>query len=114
MPHRERAIETWEEMRAIMRRRFVPSHYYKDLYQKLQSHTQGYRMTWNNKGRTSFILDATSITRYDDVQNQHGRPSNPLSDGRPETQNNNDGGRKTPVGCRPKFLRCLCQRFWGE
>uniref|UniRef100_A0A2N9HBD3 RNA-directed DNA polymerase n=3 Tax=Fagus sylvatica TaxID=28930 RepID=A0A2N9HBD3_FAGSY len=39
----ERAIETWEEMRAIMRRRFVPSHYYRDLYQKLQSLTQGYR-----------------------------------------------------------------------
>uniref|UniRef100_A0A2N9EG69 Reverse transcriptase domain-containing protein n=1 Tax=Fagus sylvatica TaxID=28930 RepID=A0A2N9EG69_FAGSY len=35
----------WEkkEMRAIMRRRFVPSHYYRDLYQKLQSLTQGYR-----------------------------------------------------------------------
>jgi hypothetical protein len=30
-------------MRAIMRRRFVPSHYYRDLYQKLQSFTQGYR-----------------------------------------------------------------------
>uniref|UniRef100_A0A2N9EJW5 Uncharacterized protein n=1 Tax=Fagus sylvatica TaxID=28930 RepID=A0A2N9EJW5_FAGSY len=27
---------------------------------------------------------------------------------------NNDDGRKTPVGCRPKFLRCLCQRFGGE
>ena len=39
----ERAIETWEEMRDIMRRRFVPSHYYRDLYQKLQSLTQGYR-----------------------------------------------------------------------
>jgi hypothetical protein len=39
----ERAIETWEEMRAIMRRRLVPSHYYRDLYQKLQSLTQGYR-----------------------------------------------------------------------
>ena len=30
-------------MRAIIRRRFVPSHYYWDLYQKLQSFTQGYR-----------------------------------------------------------------------
>uniref|UniRef100_A0A2N9H7P3 Cupin type-1 domain-containing protein n=1 Tax=Fagus sylvatica TaxID=28930 RepID=A0A2N9H7P3_FAGSY len=40
---KKRAIETWEEMRAIMRRRFVPSHYYRDLYQKLQSLTQGYR-----------------------------------------------------------------------
>ena len=30
-------------MKANMRRRFVPSHYYRDLYQKLQSLTQGYR-----------------------------------------------------------------------
>ena len=28
----ERLIETWEEMKATMRRRFVPSHYYGDLY----------------------------------------------------------------------------------
>ena len=39
----ERPIETWEEMKATVRRRFVPSHYYKDLYQKLQSLAQGYR-----------------------------------------------------------------------
>ena len=30
-------------MKATMRRRFVPSHYYRDLYQKLQSLTQGHR-----------------------------------------------------------------------
>ncbi|KAK4601729.1 hypothetical protein RGQ29_011031 [Quercus rubra] len=39
----ERPIKMWEEMKATMRRWFVPSHYYKDLYQKLQSLTQGYR-----------------------------------------------------------------------
>ena len=39
----ERPIKTWEEMKATMRRRFVPSHYYRDLYQKLRSLTQGYR-----------------------------------------------------------------------
>ncbi|XP_052198282.1 uncharacterized protein LOC127805568 [Diospyros lotus] len=37
----ERPIETWEEMKAIMRRRFIPSHYYRDLFQKLQRLTQG-------------------------------------------------------------------------
>ena len=31
------------EIKAIIRRRFVPSHYYRDLYQKLQSLTEGYR-----------------------------------------------------------------------
>lgn len=39
----ERQIEAWDEMKAIMRRRFVPSHYYRDLYQKLQSLRQGSR-----------------------------------------------------------------------
>ena len=39
----ERLIETWAEMKATMRRWFVPSHYYRDLYQKLQSLTQVYR-----------------------------------------------------------------------
>ena len=39
----ERPIETCEEMKANIRRRFVLSHYYRDLYQKLQSLTQGYR-----------------------------------------------------------------------
>ena len=35
----ERPIETWEEMKATMRRQFVPNNYYRDLYQKLQSLT---------------------------------------------------------------------------
>ena len=39
----ERPIKMWEEMKATMKRQFVPSHYYKDLYQKLQSLAQGYR-----------------------------------------------------------------------
>ena len=43
----KRPIETWEEMKTTMRRRFVPSHYYRDLYQKLQSLTQGYRSVDN-------------------------------------------------------------------
>ena len=39
----KRPIEKWKEMKANMRRWFVPSYYFKDLYQKLQSLTQGYR-----------------------------------------------------------------------
>uniref|UniRef100_A0A2N9GG92 Uncharacterized protein n=1 Tax=Fagus sylvatica TaxID=28930 RepID=A0A2N9GG92_FAGSY len=46
-------------------------------------------------------------------KNQHGRPTSALSDGRPETTKGNEDNRGTPVGCRPKFLRYLCQRF-GE
>ncbi|XP_038976183.1 uncharacterized protein LOC120107097 [Phoenix dactylifera] len=37
----ERPIGTWDEMKAVMRKRFVPSPYYRDLHRKLQSLTQG-------------------------------------------------------------------------
>ncbi|RDY03818.1 hypothetical protein CR513_12547, partial [Mucuna pruriens] len=37
----ERPIRTWEDMKSIMRRRFVPSHYHRDLHRELQSLTQG-------------------------------------------------------------------------
>ncbi|GKV43149.1 hypothetical protein SLEP1_g50481 [Rubroshorea leprosula] len=39
--NREHTVDTWEEMKTVMRKRFVPSHYYHDLYQQLQGLTQG-------------------------------------------------------------------------
>ncbi|XP_070011764.1 uncharacterized protein [Nicotiana sylvestris] len=37
----ERPVSSWEEMKAIMRKRFVPSQYYRDLHRKLQTLYQG-------------------------------------------------------------------------
>ena len=31
----ERSVTSWEEMQVLMRRRFVPNYYYRDLYLKL-------------------------------------------------------------------------------
>ncbi|GKU99878.1 hypothetical protein SLEP1_g12658 [Rubroshorea leprosula] len=39
--NREHPIDTWEKMKTVMRKRFVPSHYYRDLYQRLQALSQG-------------------------------------------------------------------------
>ena len=39
----ERAVVSWEEMKVLMRTRFVPNHYYRNLYLKLQSLNQGSR-----------------------------------------------------------------------
>ncbi|XP_042465780.1 uncharacterized protein LOC122048251 [Zingiber officinale] len=39
--NRELPIDNWEDMKAVMRRRFVPSHYYRDLHLKVQSLKQG-------------------------------------------------------------------------
>ncbi|XP_052197121.1 uncharacterized protein LOC127804307 [Diospyros lotus] len=37
----ERPVATWGEMKTLMRRRFIPNHYFRDLYQKLQTLMQG-------------------------------------------------------------------------
>jgi hypothetical protein len=41
--NRERPIDIWEEMKVVMRKRFVPSYYYQELYKKLQGIRQGSR-----------------------------------------------------------------------
>ncbi len=37
----ERSVQTWAELKGLMRKRFIPSHYYRELYQKLQHLYQG-------------------------------------------------------------------------
>jgi len=37
----ERPIQSWEEMKMVMRKRYIPSHYYRDLHRKLQGLVQG-------------------------------------------------------------------------
>ena len=37
----DQPIATWEEMKRIMRRRFIPSYYNRELHNKLQRLTQG-------------------------------------------------------------------------
>ncbi|KAL4340949.1 hypothetical protein GQ457_08G027670 [Hibiscus cannabinus] len=37
----ERPVSTRDEMKALMRKRFFPTHYHRDLFQRLQSLTQG-------------------------------------------------------------------------
>jgi len=39
----ERPVQTWGEMKVLRMRRFVPNHYYRDLYLKLQGLNQGYK-----------------------------------------------------------------------
>ena len=41
--YEEPLVDSWEEMKRLMRRRFVPSHYQRDLHNKLQRLTQGSR-----------------------------------------------------------------------
>jgi hypothetical protein len=40
----EKLIDTLKEMKATMRKRCVPNHYYREVYNKLQSLSQGSKM----------------------------------------------------------------------
>ncbi|KAL7105889.1 hypothetical protein ACP275_07G074800 [Erythranthe tilingii] len=42
--NRENPVATWDEMKSLMRKRFVPSYYFRELYQKLQNLKQGNRI----------------------------------------------------------------------
>ena len=39
--NREPPIETWNDMKALMKKRFVPAHYYRELHKRLLRLTQG-------------------------------------------------------------------------
>ena len=39
--NREPPVETWDDMKALMRKRFVPAHYYRELHKRLLRLTQG-------------------------------------------------------------------------
>ena len=41
--NREPVVETWKEMKNVMRKRFVPTYYYRELYNKLQNLRQDNR-----------------------------------------------------------------------
>jgi hypothetical protein len=34
--NRERLVNTWEELKIIMKKRYVPKHYYRELFNHLQ------------------------------------------------------------------------------
>ncbi|XP_073286746.1 uncharacterized protein [Primulina huaijiensis] len=39
--YNENPIETWDEMKRVMRKRFVPNHYYREMFKRLQTLRQG-------------------------------------------------------------------------
>ncbi|KAH9792707.1 hypothetical protein KPL71_004239 [Citrus sinensis] len=59
--NRERPINTWDEMKAIMRMRFVPSHYCRELHQRLQSLTQGSRSVEDYHKEMEIIMIQANI-----------------------------------------------------
>nr|GME03676.1 uncharacterized protein LOC109170889 [Ipomoea batatas] len=60
----EGAIITWREMKVVMRKRFVPTWYHRELYQKLQNEDEEAKMERFLKGLNHDIADIVERTPY--------------------------------------------------
>ena len=105
--NKERPVETWDEMKSLMRRCFVPNHYYRDLYKKLQRLTQGSQsvedyykemeiamiwanveedregtMTWFLNGLNREIADKVELQHYVEIEGWYTKPSRLSSNSR--------------------------------
>jgi hypothetical protein len=52
----ERHVKTWNEIKIVMSRQFIPSHYYKELYQKLQCLGQGTKYVDENHKKMKITM----------------------------------------------------------
>ena len=57
----EPTVETWEEMKRVMRKRFVSTYYYWELYSKLQNLKQGNRSVEEYYKEMKFAMARANI-----------------------------------------------------
>ncbi|KAG9454331.1 hypothetical protein H6P81_007235 [Aristolochia fimbriata] len=65
--NREDPIEDWDEMKKVMRKRFVPSYYYRELHQKLHRLNQGSKSVEDYHKEMEMLLIKANIEEDRDV-----------------------------------------------
>ena len=63
----EYPIETWDEMKQVMKKRFVPSYYYRELHQKLHKLYQGTKSVEDYHKEMEMLMIKASIEEDLDV-----------------------------------------------
>ncbi|RDY12028.1 hypothetical protein CR513_03226, partial [Mucuna pruriens] len=63
----ERSIHTWEDMKFVMRRRFVSNHYHRDLHRKLQCLTQGSMSVKNYHEEMKVVMTRDNVKEDHEV-----------------------------------------------
>ena len=67
----ELPIGTWEDMRRIMRRKYILSYYYREIHHKLQRMTQGSKLVEEYFQDMETLMIRVSITEDDDQKVAH-------------------------------------------
>ncbi|XP_073056978.1 uncharacterized protein [Primulina eburnea] len=67
----ERPIETWAEMKSIMRKRFVPNHYYREMFKKLQTLRQGVKSVGDYYKELEVVMIRANIDKDSEATMAH-------------------------------------------
>ena len=62
----EESIETWEELKTLMRMRYIPKHYIRELKQKLYSLQQGSKSVDDYYKEMQTLMNRTNIDEVEE------------------------------------------------
>jgi len=65
--NRERPVSTWEELKTIMKKRYVPRHYYRELFNRLQMITHGNKSMEENQKELEVAMIRANVNEDEEV-----------------------------------------------
>jgi len=63
----EKSVSTWEELKTIMKKRYVPKHYYRELFNRLQMITQGNKSVEEYQKEVEVAMIRANVNEHKEV-----------------------------------------------
>ena len=65
--NRERPVRTWEELKTIMKKRYIPKHYYRELFNRLQMITQGNESVEEYHKELEMAMTRANVNKHEEA-----------------------------------------------
>jgi hypothetical protein len=65
--NKERPVSTWQELKTIMKKRYVPKHYYRELFNRLKMITQGNKIVEEYQKELEVVMIITNVNEDEEV-----------------------------------------------
>jgi hypothetical protein len=65
--NRERPVSTWQELKTIMKKRYILKHYYKELFNRLKMITQGNKTVEEYQKELEVVMIITNVNEDEEV-----------------------------------------------